>query len=63
MVQVCVGGRAQGIGAYCRHVGSHTDTTPGPAHIQPPTFTSGVQPVVLRVAANTPPHGRCILST
>ena len=32
MVQVCVGGRAQGPGKYCRHAGSHSDTAPGPAH-------------------------------
>ena len=34
MVQVCVGGRAQGTRAYCRHVGSHSETAPGPAHSQ-----------------------------
>ena len=34
MVQVCVGGCAQGAGAYCRHVGSHSEIAPGPAHTQ-----------------------------
>ena len=34
MVQVCVGRRAQGSGAYYRHVGSHSETAPGPAHNQ-----------------------------
>ena len=34
MVQVCVGGRAQGMGVYCRHVGTHSETACGPSHNQ-----------------------------
>ena len=35
MVHVCAGGRAQGTGAYCRHVGSHSEL-----HVTQPTVSA-----------------------